>query len=316
MPMYIPEAEFPTALHEKIIPFLQIRRTVQTVTSADGAEIYTLYYRADAPRGTVIWIHGFSENADKYREMIYYCLQNSLSVLIYDQRGHGRSLRKAPLGVIHVDRFEDYLADFQAVYAAYEAVLHTPLYLFGHSMGGAIAALILEQYPDRFRRAVLSAPMLDLTYRGGARAMAMLTASAACVFTNRQKPIPVKKKNAPKASLEHSNYRSPARFQAVRDLARENPLLGGGTPSRAWAHAALGVRRAIFKKGAPQGIETPVLLLSAERETLVSNEAHAQFAALAPHVTHITVPDVRHEILFAEDERAFPVIARILAFFG
>lgn len=316
MPTYFKEAEFSTALHEKIIPFLHARRTEQVVTATDGTTLHTLYYKADAPRGTVIWIHGFSENADKYREMIYYCLLDGLSVLIYDQRGHGRSTRKAPLGVIHVDKFEDYLTDFQAVFAAYEAVLHTPLYLFGHSMGGAVAALILEQHPDRFRRAALSAPMLDLTYRGGARAVAMLTATAACLFTNCQKPIPVRKKDASKNSLAHSNYRSPARFQAVRDLTRENPLLGGGTPSRAWAHAALGVRRKIFKKGAPAGIKTPVLLFSAEKETLVSNEAHARFATLVPQVTHITVPDVRHEILFAEDEKSFPVIERMLAFFA
>ena len=314
MRSYIPEADFTAALTEKITPYLEKRRTVQTVTGKDGTALYTAYYRADVPRGTLFLIHGFSENADKYREVIYYCLLDGLSVLIYDQRGHGRSTRKAPLGVIHVDKFEDYLTDFDAIYTVYAPILPKPFYLFGHSMGGAVAALLLERDCTRFSRAVLSAPMLDLTYKGKDRLVALLAATAAHLLTNCKKPIPVKKKDAPKSSFEHSNYRSPARFQAVRDLTAENPLLGGGTPSRAWAYEALRVRRKIFKKHAPENIQAPILLLSATEDALVSNEAHALFTARAPKVTHLTVRGVRHEILFAEDEKAFPVLEKMLDF--
>lgn len=310
----IPEAEITAALAETITPYLNGRRTVLTVTSADGTALYTLYYRADTPRGTLVITHGFGEHADKYCEFIYYCLLAGLSVLIYDQRGHGRSTRKAPLGVIHVDRFTDYLNDFDAVYAAYEKDLARPLYLFGHSMGGAIATLILEKYPARFKSAVLSAPMLDLTYKGKDRLMAVLAATAACLFTNRKKPIPVRKKEESGTPFERSNYRSPARFAATRALIEQNPLFSGGTPSRAWALAALGVRKQIFKKGTPEQVEAPILLLTAEKENRVSNEAHALFAARAPRVTHLHLADTRHEILFAEDEKAFPVLEKIHEF--
>ena len=311
---YIPEADFATALAEKITPYLEKRRTVQTLTATDGTALYTAYYRAEAPRGTLFLIHGFSENADKYREVIYYCLLDGLSVLIYDQRGHGRSGRKAPLGVIHVDKFEEYLTDFEAVYAAYAPTLQKPFYLFGHSMGGAVTALLLERNSTRFSRAVLSAPMLDLTYKGKDRLVAVLAATAARFLTDRKKPIPVKKKKREGTPFEHSNYRSPARFAAVRALAEENPLLEGGKPSRGWAYEALGVRRKIFKKHTPKSIQIPVLLLSATEDVLVSNEAHALFAALAPQTTHLTVTGVRHEILFAEDEKTFPVLEKMLDF--
>jgi alpha-L-fucosidase len=66
---YIPEADFAAALTEKITPYLEKRRTVQTLTATDGTALYTAYYRADAPRGTLFLIHGFSENADKYRAL-------------------------------------------------------------------------------------------------------------------------------------------------------------------------------------------------------------------------------------------------------
>ena len=314
MHAYINEADFTAALQNEILPYLLAHRLEKTVTSQKNTQLYTVLYTADAPRGTLLITHGFSENADKYREFIYYCLQSQLSVLIYDHRGHGRSTRKAPLGTIHVDRFDDYIKDFDAVFAAWEESLTQPLYLFGHSMGGAIAALLLEKYPTRFARAVLSAPMLNLTYQGKDRAMALLAANLACLFTNRKKGIPVKKKEESGTAFERSNYRSPARFAAVRALTEENPLLGGGTPSRSWAREALRVPRSIFQKGAPEGIATPILLLTAELENLVSNQAHALFASRAPHVTHIQIPAVRHEILFAEDARVFPLLDRIFEF--
>ena len=39
-----------------------------------------------------------------------------------------------------------------------------PLYLYGHSMGGAIAALYLEKHPEVFTKAVLSSPMIEMLY--------------------------------------------------------------------------------------------------------------------------------------------------------
>ena len=84
MRTFIPEAEISSALQNKILSYLMSRKEQKNVTSADGTNLYTLYYKADSPRGTVIWLHGRAENAERYREAIYYCLQDGLSVLTYE----------------------------------------------------------------------------------------------------------------------------------------------------------------------------------------------------------------------------------------
>lgn len=315
MSNYISEARFAAALTEEILPYILSRRTEKEVAGFDGAPLYTAYYRADAPRGTVFLLHGFSENAEKYRELIYYCLQENLSVVAYDHRGHGRSARQAPVGIIHVGRFADYIKDFDAVYAAYSDTVPAPFYLLAHSMGGAVGALLLERYPTRFRRAVLVAPMLDLTYRGRERLIITLACRAACLVGKRKHSVPTPKKDYENEPFENSYFLSLPRFLALRELRRTDPKMSGGTPSIAWTAAALGVRRQILARGAAERIKTPVLLFSAENETLVSNEAHNAFMARLSCGTHRVVAGARHEILFSDDPRLFPVLDEIFAFF-
>lgn len=70
MRAYIRESEITKAMHEIIIPYLECRRAIRTVTSTDGTALHTVHYEADNPRGTVIWLHGLCENTEKYREQI------------------------------------------------------------------------------------------------------------------------------------------------------------------------------------------------------------------------------------------------------
>ena len=74
----------------------------------DGrGNIYYETYLLPEAAGTVVLIHGFTENAEKYKELIYYFLQNSYQVYTMDMRGHGRSVRDTgdDLSLTHIDRF-------------------------------------------------------------------------------------------------------------------------------------------------------------------------------------------------------------------
>ena len=104
---FLNEQSFATEMASTVLPALQARRTDTVITAADGTALYTCHYRSDTPRGTVVLVHGFSETAEKYHEFIYYLLREGLSVLTFDHRGHGRSGRTAPVGVIHVGRFSN-----------------------------------------------------------------------------------------------------------------------------------------------------------------------------------------------------------------
>jgi len=311
---FLNEHNFAKEMKQTVLPILRSCRTDKPVTAADGTVLYTCHYTAREPRGTVVIVHGFSETAEKYHEFIYYLLREGLSVLIYDQRGHGRSGREAAVGVIHVRRFTDYISDLEQILHAYGNTLTAPLYLFGHSMGGGISALFLEKHGDVFEKAVLSAPMLDLLYRGATR-LACRVACRFCMLTGRaKKAVFISKKDYENEPFEHSSALSPARFSYLREGRRAAPHMSGGTPSYAWSAAALGVRSRVLRKNAPTHIKAPMLLLSADRDHLVCNEAQARFAAHVPHATLKKI-DSKHEILFANDEVLHPVLSQILDFY-
>ncbi len=314
MRKFIGEQEFGAQITNTVLPYLAARAKTHICQARDGNTLYTVKYTADEPRGTVVLVHGFSENADKYREFIYYLLREGLSVLTYDQRGHGRSHRAAPVGIIHVDRFSHYVDDLEDVLAAYKGTLPTPFYLFAHSMGGAVATLFLKKHPDVFEKAIFSAPMISLQYRGITR-LSAIAACRFCALTGRAKrAVFISKKDYENEPFERSSSLSRARFHYLRDQRRSDPRLSGGTPSYAWSLAALGVGKSIFKKGALARVTLPVRIYAADREHLVSPEAQKRLAAALPDCRLKTVVGSKHEILFTNDEILHPVLEEMLDF--
>ncbi|MBR7111747.1 MAG: alpha/beta hydrolase [Clostridia bacterium] len=314
MRTFIKEQEFSQTLKSTVLPYLAARAKVETCTARDGSTLYTVTYQADAPRGTVVIVHGFSECTDKYSEWIYYLLREGLSVLVFDQRGHGRSHRETAANIIHVDRFERYVEDLEDVLAARRGDLCAPLYLFAHSMGGGVSLLFLEKHKDVFKKAVFSAPLISLQYRGLAR-MCATSACRFCTLTGRaNKMVFVAKRDYASESFDRSAALSPSRFAYLHELRNRDPLFAGGAPSYAWSLAALKLPKKILKDPALAEVTLPVLLLSADTEHLVSPEAQAAVAKKLPHCTHKTVPGSKHEILFANDEILHPVLDEILDF--
>ncbi|MBE6603332.1 MAG: alpha/beta hydrolase [Ruminococcaceae bacterium] len=312
---FIKEQEFQTQINDTVMPYLAQRTEVLSVIARDGGALYAVKYTADHPRGTVVLVHGFSENADKYREFIYYLLREGLSVLVYDQRGHGRSAREVGADIIHIDRFCHYVEDLEAVLAAPCAKLTPPLYLFAHSMGGAIAMLFLEKHRDVFQKAILSAPMISLQYRGITRVGAMALCRACTLLGRGKRPIFLAKRDYENESFDSSSSLSPARFSYLHTSRNSHPLLRGGSPSYQWSHAALGVTKQILNKKALSGVTLPILVYAAEHEHLVCPEAQKRLAAALPNCTLKTVWGSKHEILFANDEILYPVLEEMLDFF-
>lgn len=87
----IPAKELEQVMKEQVEPYLERVGKAFTVEAADGHRIFGMTFQAEHPRGTVMISHGFTEAWERYMEMIYYFLQDGLSVCIHDHRGHGRS---------------------------------------------------------------------------------------------------------------------------------------------------------------------------------------------------------------------------------
>lgn len=112
-----------------------------TVVTADRLELPLYRWpTGETPRATVALLHGLAEHARRYAPLAARLNAAGVELLAIDLRGHG----EAPGKRAYVERFDDYLLDAQALLdAAAQSHPHThaPLFLMGHSMGGAIAAL-------------------------------------------------------------------------------------------------------------------------------------------------------------------------------
>ncbi|MDO5703081.1 MAG: alpha/beta hydrolase [Lachnospiraceae bacterium] len=161
--------------------------------SFDGAELSARFAVNPESIGSVIFVHGFTEFTEKYTEMLYYFYNEGYSVFMYDQRGHGHSARFVEEDyLVHIDTFDTYVKDLDFFIS--RLVLHEtpggPFYLFAHSMGGCIAALYLEHRPDFFRKAILSSPMLRMTFGSIPTFAGKAMATAAKLINREESPVP------------------------------------------------------------------------------------------------------------------------------
>ena len=101
-----------------VLPWLSEKENATEIIGADNRPLYCVSYMAEDPVATVVIVHGFTENAFKYAELIWSLLHCRYSVIAFDQRGHGRSWRDPDildLSVTHVDHFSEYTDDLSFV---------------------------------------------------------------------------------------------------------------------------------------------------------------------------------------------------------
>ena len=131
----------------------------------------TIVDRAANPKGTIVAFHGVSDNGASLADIATRWGEQWRVVLV-DSLGHGLSPRFSP---------QQLQAPFQsALQAAAETVrveasqsIGGQVVLFGHSMGGAIAAGVARDHPQLVRAVVLEDPALltptqEATYKNNA----------------------------------------------------------------------------------------------------------------------------------------------------
>ncbi len=109
------------------------------------------------PRAVIALVHGINEHSGRYGFIAERAGQRSLGLVSMDLRGHGRS----PGERAYVNRFDEYLLDVDALLAkARELAAGRPVFLMGHSMGGAIALRWVAQRGPQVAGLVLSSAAL------------------------------------------------------------------------------------------------------------------------------------------------------------
>ena len=129
-------------------------------TASDGENLAVYDWPLpDAPRATVLLVHGLGEHAGRYDALARHLGAWGYAVRGYDHYGHGES--SGPRGGLPWDtRLLDDLTDIvDATRARMPA--GQPLVLLGHSMGGLVAARFVALGLRPVDALVLSSPALD-----------------------------------------------------------------------------------------------------------------------------------------------------------
>lgn len=243
-------------------------------------------------RGVVVLVHGLGEHAGRYDLVARRLNEWGFSVRGYDQYGHGESggLRG---GLTSNNRLLDDLADMLDS-TRLRMQPTTPLILFGHSLGGLVAARLVSLGLRPVQGLVLSSPALALRLNA-------LQKLLLAVLPRIAPDLRVGNGLDPRL-ISHD----PAQVQAYRDDPQIHHFISGRL-ARFMIEAGVATRA-----HAPHWT-VPTLLLYAGADQLVSPAGSRAFAAAAPKkvVTTQAFEALYHEIFNELDPE--PVFASLKA---
>lgn len=300
-----------------ILPFINARRTDRTIPGDDGVPLFASRFDADQARGTVLIVHGFTENADKFAEVIHSLLRRGLSVVAYDQRGHGRSGRAEGLdglSLTHVKDFDEYVRDMDVVRREVLSGMPRPWRVFCHSMGGAVTALYLERHPGVFDRAAMCAPMIAPNLSGMPKPMALALCDVEKMLKNGKKRVFVSRPYAEKEKFETACANGRARFEWYEDLRFKTPIFQNNGPTYGWLREAIDVTKDILTPGAAEKIDAKVRLFTAGLDDVVLPGPQKSFIDRIRDGEHRVVAGAKHEIYRSDDAVLFPWWHEVLTF--
>ena len=191
----------------------------------------------------MVVLQGRAEYIEKYFETVRDLRARGFAVATFDWRGQGLSDRAlADRHKGYVRNFSEYATDLEAIME--QVVLPDcppPIFALGHSMGGAIAIRACHDGSRWFERVVLSAPMIALP---PGRAHAHGRAAGALHAPDRARPAAMCRPDTPSRHgsedfIGNVLTSDPVRYARNAAVLEEEPALGLGAPTIAWADAAM-----------------------------------------------------------------------------
>ena len=107
----------------------------------DGLSLHGWFVPSDENNITLLWFHGNAGNLSHRLENIKYLHELNINVFIFDYRGYGKSEGQLPSEkTIYIDSKAAYL------YLIQEKKILKNMFLFGRSLGGAIAVEMAKEF--------------------------------------------------------------------------------------------------------------------------------------------------------------------------
>lgn len=257
---------------------------------------------------------GRSESYLKYKELSFDLFNYGYSIFLIDHRGQGLSQHLLPNSHKgHVENFQNYVTDLNS----FIDNIVTPHcqdkkpYLLAHSMGGAIAARYLQNFPNKIQAAVLSSPMLG--FNSGsipkviAKSVVKISARLNEWFDDTPWYFLGHKGFSHKKFEDNILMHSPIRYQLFTELYNTTPEIQLGGVTVQWLTESIKALETIFTD--IDKITRPVLVLQAGDDEVIDNQAQHEFCQqlhrLHPHSCPNGLPlvirNAYHELFFESD---------------
>lgn len=290
-------------------------------TAPDGHRIRRIDWQpsmhedsAKAARGSLLFLPGRGDFYEKYLETLEYWSWEGWHVTALDWRGQAGSGRlSAHPSTGHVSDFAVWVDDLAAFWAQWVEATPGPHVIVGHSMGGHLVLRTVAEQRINPVAVVLSAPMLGFLTPGPNRVLHRV-AHSMCRFGDPERPAwkisekPGTTLAARNTLLTHDEerYADEAHWKAVR------PFLGMGPGSWRWVERAYASMLALDAEGMLEKVDTPVLIVAAQYDGLVSYQAIERAARRLPRAQLVSWGrEARHELLREVDPVRDKVIATI-----
>lgn len=315
--IYLSEEKFAQQMTDTVLPYLEERKKEGYFKGYDGNALHYEQYTAENPKAHIVIAHGYTDASYKFQEIMYYFLISGYSVSIMDHRGHGYSYRaQEDLSKVTIESFDEYVDDY--VIFVNDIVRpclaeNEKLFIYAHSMGGGIAALLMERDNTMFDAAVLTSPMMEILFNGLPDHLANLVVNASNLFGMSGEYIVGSGSYDDTYDFTGSSYNSEARYAYLRDaqMADEYYQTSGG--SFGWLKAAIAATREVRENAS--AYTTKTLLFQAGSDSTVGSNGQNEFVSKAQNVQMIIVPDTKHNILFAGNDVLIPYMNTILEFY-
>lgn len=118
-------------------------------------------FLADHSKAIVLVIHGSGEHIGRYRHMAEWLNESGISMIGGDLPGLGKSTMRRG----HIDYFDDYLLKVdQWLKYVQHSYPSTPVFLYGHSMGGLIVLRYLQEFQEakKLKGVILTSPAVSI----------------------------------------------------------------------------------------------------------------------------------------------------------
>ncbi len=286
---------------------LQIESTLRqyatrgSLTTFDGCNLEYEYYLSDNSRASIVIVHGFTEFYEKYYEMTWYLLNMGYNVFLYDHRGHGLSGQTNQQSadeprLVHVEHFQDYVQDLTQLIdtVVLPVGANLPVYLFAHSMGGAVGTFYLASKGCKVSRAVLSSPMVCPVTEGIPAPIVRIASRHYGKKYGWTTRFPHSRDFDPDVDYRKTSDVSYARFKHNLEYRIQDSRYQTSASTNRWMYEALSIQKPLLSRTVTDSIHAKVLLLSAEKDTVVKNHLQKKLASKLSDCTFQSVPNSKH----------------------